>query len=258
MCGHPTSTGVDNDSDIIVQTTRIPKRGFETAPFRNTSAVGYSNCPHLVDLLTDARPLMHRSSVHSNPLPYLASLQVVIVGAGSIMSGVMDNLTALMHRTVFMPCPMGDLPFTKRFYDAILHGAIPVVFQRPFADPGFRGQRGMAWWYRKGEVDNMRKQGLEPPTEPFIVPDIGVPLDEYVVRLPRHSLGGRPQTQGFIHQLSRIPEAVIRRKLRRVAEVRNLFLYDYKGSGPDAVSVLLRSIYKRVVLGRKSARRKQD
>ena len=70
MCGHPTFTCLDK----VVPTTRIPKRGFETTTFRDTSAVGYSNCPHLLDLLTDARPLMHRSSVHSNPRLYPAFL----------------------------------------------------------------------------------------------------------------------------------------------------------------------------------------
>ena len=101
-----------------------------------------------------------------------------------------------MRRAVFVPCPTGDLPFTHRVFDAILHGAIPVMFSRPFSEEGFRGEEGPAWWYRKAEVDNMRKQNMSAPIARLVMPDIGIPLDDYLQQVPtpvvRESVDSKP------------------------------------------------------------------
>ena len=156
----------------------------------------------------------------------------------------------LYLRSVFVPCPGGDRPYQKRFFDALLCGAIPVVFAQALP-------HGVTWWTREGhewgpteakrpayQYQNWTTRNGVAATQRNSYPDVQIPYEEFVEVIPHSVL----ETGNFVEHLARIPADRILAKLRRVAEVRGLFGYNFNASAPDAFSVLLRNVHRHVIL----------
>ena len=69
-----------------------------------------------------------------------------------------------MGNAVFCLCLTGDLPFQKRFFDAILHESLPVVIERDMEVPvEGRNGRVKTWWKKTYQYDprDMQDHSIE-------------------------------------------------------------------------------------------------
>eukprot|EP00667_Euglena_gracilis_P012539 EG_transcript_12882 len=153
------------------------------------------------------------------------------------------NLMELLARSVFVLCPPGDLPFQKRFFDALLNGAIPVVISRQCVD-------GVTWY---GHIPSKYLRSC--PASPRLVndsyPALPVPWASLVVEFELDTV----LLPGFniVDQLVAVPKAEVEQKLARIAAIRHRFVYDYEGTTADAFSAFLQTLCERLRLGSCSA-----
>ena len=174
---------------------------------------------------------------------------VVLRGSSTLERHETAQLPVLMQRAVFVPCPSADMPYGRRFSDAILNGAIPVLFMDDWRDPRSRDAGRTFWRAEHPDVVTwLLWQEKGAPIVENMIPEIGRRLKDYTVMLPYNAVLARKANLTWIQALERIPEAVVQRKHEAVAQVRHLFLYNYMDSGRDAFSVLLRTIYRKVIL----------
>ena len=59
--------------------------------------------------------------------------------------GVMPSYTIGYRKATFCPCPGGDSPSAKRFFDAVHAGCIPVVLSHDFVWPPFFSESEQFW-----------------------------------------------------------------------------------------------------------------
>ena len=80
-----------------------------------------------------------------------------------------EALSQEMHRALFVVVPSGDMTGSKRFTDALLHGAIPVVFTS-------RYYGGKGYWQNlpPGESFHIALTAPWQPTVERSWPDIGI------------------------------------------------------------------------------------
>lgn len=149
---------------------------------------------------------------------------------------------ATMLNSLFVPCFYGDLPFTKRFYDVIISGAIPIVVRREFEGygPSYYSQEETSTF---GSIhERYGDPGRLPfPTIDHSYPDIGsleLTYPDLVVEMSVETLYGG----GMMSFLEAIPEDEILRKRRNIESIRNYFTYDLSGNNPDAFTLMLRNL----------------
>ena len=53
------------------------------------------------------------------------------------------------------------------------------------------------------------------------------------------------QVEGIMAILERIPIEELEKKMKKIEEVRNRFLYDFKGNTHDAFSVMLETLWQK-------------
>ncbi|KAK3237865.1 hypothetical protein CYMTET_52094 [Cymbomonas tetramitiformis] len=95
-----------------------------------------------------------------------------------------------MRDSVFCLCPRGGTPWTRRVFDALLTGCIPVVIS----------------------------DDIEFPFEDFL------PYDKFTIKLSEEQVVKR---QDYVEStLREIPQASLEQKLEQIREVREVFLYD--------------------------------
>jgi len=131
--------------------------------------------------------------------------------------------------SVMTICPSGDLPFQKRFFDALLHCSIPVVISREIEGVG------KTYW---SNVD-FEKGGPSPRVEDSY-PRLEFPYSDLVVEVD----GAILQQGKLMEHLENIPWKVLEAKFKRIEAVRTQFLYDYNGTTRDAFSVMLETLWR--------------
>jgi len=149
-------------------------------------------------------------------------------GSKSILSESLNpaRTIKMLSDSIFTICPPGDLPFTKRFYDALLSCSIPVVVTREVKDVG------KTYW------SNVKYDGNKPikleesyPSTDFLLSDIVIEVE-----------GSTIDNGGVMKHLESIPQHEIEAKFEKIAGVRNSFVYDLNGSTEDAFSQMLKEI----------------
>eukprot|EP00929_Paragymnodinium_shiwhaense_P078634 TRINITY_DN40782_c0_g1_i3.p1 TRINITY_DN40782_c0_g1~~TRINITY_DN40782_c0_g1_i3.p1 ORF type:complete len:712 (+),score=72.54 TRINITY_DN40782_c0_g1_i3:646-2781(+) len=117
-----------------------------------------------------------------------------------------------MRLSTFCPVPPGDLPYTTRYFNAILSGCIPVVIR----------YRGGGWWQHKG-----------PPVADSFPWSSIMKHEELAFEVLSDDI------ELVVPLLLSMPESEIVRKRLKVFEARQRLVYDFGGSVPDAFSTLL-------------------
>eukprot|EP00927_Polykrikos_kofoidii_P014854 TRINITY_DN16564_c0_g1_i1.p1 TRINITY_DN16564_c0_g1~~TRINITY_DN16564_c0_g1_i1.p1 ORF type:complete len:867 (+),score=74.10 TRINITY_DN16564_c0_g1_i1:122-2602(+) len=136
------------------------------------------------------------------------------------------TIIAKMRSSVFCVCPPAENPAagTKRFFDAVGSGCIPVVVS-------FEGMGGRSWWRPGGSA---LLNSL-----PF--PEV-IDWDALAVVVPYEEVrAGR-----FLDGIFRLSPEDVMQKQRYLESVRTKLLYDYSGSSLDAFSVLIDTLAKKV------------
>ena len=141
-------------------------------------------------------------------------------------------------KSIFVICFSGDLPFQKRFFDVLASGAIPVVVARE--TPGF----GVSYWQGNGLFREITERYTVDrfPLVTRMFPDVGLDYKELVVEVSPETLQGGK----LMEFLESISEEEIKRKLALIERHRALFLYDFSGDGPDAFTVMLRTVQNKL------------
>lgn len=138
------------------------------------------------------------------------------------------NYTKLMN-SVFILCFTGDLPYTKRIYDAWIAVSIPVVV--PFFHT-----------YGKSYFADEESHSPHPDFSPTITnsfPQIrNFSYSDIVIEIPRGFL----LNGSMMEFLEGISNEDIQEKLSNIEKIRNFFLYDLKGSSDDAFTVMLQNV----------------
>lgn len=129
-----------------------------------------------------------------------------------------------MRNAVFCPCPTGDLPYQKRFFDALLSDCIPVVFRFP-SNEG----TGFSFWPR-GPMWNR--------TLPFANLEVPGAIDYRRAILQLEV----DQMPNLLQILDDEPVDRIKARLDYIVTIRNKLVYDFKGTQQDAFSNVLREI----------------
>lgn len=139
-----------------------------------------------------------------------------------------------MFRSVFCPVVQGDVPHQKRLYDAMLTGCIPVVIAFPSHVPG-----KVSWWLPGG-----------PPVERMVPFPDDVDYRSFVVEVPQRVVeDGR-----LVEALLQVPEHELEAKRAAMKGAKSLVRFDFGGSGPDAFTAMMRSIW-RALSGQRRAQR---
>lgn len=121
-----------------------------------------------------------------------------------------------MRSSTFCPVPAGDLPFTTRYFFAVLSGCIPVVVR----------YRGGGWWRRNG------------PSVEETYPWASRRIDHraMAVEVPEDRL------EELVPLLAALSDAEIVKRRALVFAQRARLVYDFSGSTPDAFSTLLEEL----------------
>lgn len=142
-----------------------------------------------------------------------------------------------MEKSIFTICAPGDLPFQKRFFDAILMCSIPVVIRRETKRPG-----GSKAYWSNVEFGQFEKDDSFSVEESY--PKVDFPYDDIVVEVR----GDVIDKGGLMNFLESIPTEEIERKLERISDVRNNFVYDLDGTTADAFSNILKQLEKEILM----------
>lgn len=132
-----------------------------------------------------------------------------------------------MTDSIFTLCAPGDLPFQKRFFDAILMCTIPIVVSRENEE----GEK--VYWSNIEDRYFSNIQKMTSVEESY--PKVDILYSDIVVEVD-----GKVIDEGAMMDfLEKIPSEEIQMKLKRIGEVRNRFVYDLDGTTEDAFSKIL-------------------
>lgn len=148
-------------------------------------------------------------------------LDLVVMGEVRRVALSQAETVARLQNATFCPSPPGDLPFTKRFFLALLAGCIPVVYEFP----------GKGWW----------AEGYPSVEEAYPWPELEASahrLQELVFAVPVSEVGRTAEL------LAAVSESEIQQKRTAIAAVRNSFVFDFQGTAPDAFSMILSSVVR--------------
>lgn len=150
-------------------------------------------------------------------------VDLVVMGVDRSVGLTQSETIARLKNATFCPCPPGDLPFQKRFYLALLSGCIPVMIL-------FDDMKGHQGWWAHGypSVDDAYPWPNQTPYQELV---FEVSISDVVA--------GR-----LVKILEAVPDKEIKRRRRKIANVRNKFVIDYEGSAPDGFTMILESIHK--------------
>ena len=144
-------------------------------------------------------------------------------------------------KSTFILCLPGDLPFQKRFFDAILHLTIPVVVRREIPASG-----ASTYWepHPKYITDDIANYSVENS-----YPDLsftGVDYKDFVVELEPDS--NVVESLNVVYADSHGMD----RRFDAMKKIRNYFVYDMNGTTSDAVTLILETLieHKRKFLAR--------
>lgn len=118
-----------------------------------------------------------------------------------------------MKRSLFSLCPAGWTPWSKRFYEAILVGSIPVIIPGDFV----------------------------PPFKDFI------DYQKFTVTIPLHEV---PELEA---RLRSIPDWKIDQMLTELHKVRHHFIYHEKPQSEDALDMILKCLARKIPTANKGA-----
>eukprot|EP00928_Gymnodinium_smaydae_P050886 TRINITY_DN3441_c0_g1_i6.p1 TRINITY_DN3441_c0_g1~~TRINITY_DN3441_c0_g1_i6.p1 ORF type:complete len:1000 (+),score=106.69 TRINITY_DN3441_c0_g1_i6:50-3049(+) len=127
-----------------------------------------------------------------------------------------------MRSSTFCPIPKGDLPYTTRYFLAVLSGCIPVVIL----------YEGNSWF----QPDGPRVED----TYPWATGHRKVDHRSMVVEIPEH------RVDDLVPILLALPTHEIVKRRQAIFAQRETLAYDFSGSRPDAFSVLLKEIENRL------------
>ena len=135
-----------------------------------------------------------------------------------------------MTDSIFTLCAPGDLPFQKRFFDAILMCTIPIVVSRENEE----GEK--VYWSNIEDRYFSNIQKMTSVEESY--PKVDILYSDIVVEVD-----GKVIDEGAMMDfLEKIPSEEIQMKLKRIGEVRNRFVYDLDGTTEDAFSKILKEM----------------
>ena len=138
------------------------------------------------------------------------------------------NYTMHMN-SIFVLCLSGDLPYTKRIFDAWIAVAIPVVI------PYFHNY-GKSYF---SDEECVTPHADFKPRLNNTFPHLPkLSYSDIVIELPREFL----LNGTMMKFLESIPEHVIREKLKNIEKVRPYFLYDFDGFNEDAFTIMLQNL----------------
>ena len=133
--------------------------------------------------------------------------------------------------SIFVLCPPGDLPYQKRFFDALIRCSIPVVVKRELAGIG------ETYW------SNVIYDKISSRNVTASYPKMDFPYSDIVVEVDGKTI----DEGGLMEFLERIPMEEIETKLKKIGEVRNRFVYDLDGTTEDAFSNMLETLRSAVL-----------
>jgi len=195
-----------------------PKHYKGCLPLENRSAFAISN--------QRIRPGLHdRISIFAELSAYKGSKTI-------IRSSHQDLLQ--MQNAIFTICAPGDLPFQKRFFDALLMCTIPVVVKRDM--------KGGKKAYYSNVNSLMYDENMKFSVEESY-PHLDFPYSDIVVEVD----GAIIEKGGLIEYLESITKEEIEQKLKKIGEVRNRFVYDLDGTTEDAFSRILEELNEQIV-----------
>ena len=140
-----------------------------------------------------------------------------------------------MANSIFTICAPGDLPFQKRFFDAILMCTIPIVVSRENEE----GEK--VYWSNIKDRNFSHIQKMTSVEESY--PKVDILYSDIVVEVD-----GKVIDEGAMMDfLEKIPSEEIQMKLKRIGEVRNRFVYDLDGTTEDAFSKILEEMEAAIV-----------
>ena len=146
----------------------------------------------------------------------------------------------LYRDSVFCPCFRGDRPITRRIFDAMLSGCIPVVLAHRFTDRE-TGRTVTSYFARAQGASNAKVYPWARGSFGDGHPDMGIDYSELVVEIPAEC--GVDCIPSVLEGLLLNDTAALRRKQRNLARYARLFSFGM-GEGRifervDAMSALL-------------------
>lgn len=143
-----------------------------------------------------------------------------------------------LSNAIFTVCAAGDLPYQKRFFDALLQCSIPVVIKRDLDDNKTTYWRTNGAFDPNGDIGRSATVENSYPHLDFSYSDIVIEVDAAVM-----------ESGSFMSFLEGIASEEIEQKINKIKEVRNRFVYDINGTSSDAFSVMLQQLAKKVNTG---------
>jgi hypothetical protein len=134
----------------------------------------------------------------------------------------MNSTYRLMSQSLVCPIIQGDLPWQKRFFDALAAGCVPLLVS--YNDTS---KACAAWSYVGGPC----VEDTYPFTAKIDYTAITAQIDS------AHFRNG-----SFAEAISRLDRNELEAKRRRLEEMRHLFLYDWTGASEDTFSATMEDI----------------
>jgi len=214
---------------------------YEPTPYESKTVLAFMRCG------SGGRRVMGTAEAEANRKNLIAAMRKPVPGNKRVELYVLDTTKATttngpktgvqlhdsMRNAVFCPCPTGDLPYQKRFFDALLSDCIPVVFRFPSNDG-----TSHSFWPR-GPTWNK--------TLPFANIEIPGAID-YNRAILQLRVDQMPNLLQILHDE---PAESIKARLDYIAAIRGKLLYDFNGTQQDAFSNMLREVkHKAAILSR--------
>lgn len=149
--------------------------------------------------------------------------------------GVQDVLSD----SILTMCAPGDLPYQKRFFDALLRCSIPVVIKRKIDSNGRMNSNGTEETYWSNIDEKNPTIQITNPNILNSYPELDFPYRDIVVEIDADTL----ELNQTMEYLESLPQQLLQQKFDKIRDVRTRFLYDFSGNEYDAFSVMLDSLW---------------
>eukprot|EP00754_Rhynchopus_humris_P045637 Rhum_TRINITY_DN511_c0_g1::Rhum_TRINITY_DN511_c0_g1_i1::g.1640::m.1640 len=140
----------------------------------------------------------------------------------------------LFNSSKFCLVLSGDIPHQTRFFEAILHGCLPVVVS-------YSG--GRSWWRDAEHPERTSHFSRTASNYPGDVLDSYpfteyIPYRDFVVVVPETTF----VAEGLMPTLTQMPPEEYKRRVREMLRHRSKLTYDFTSTAEDAFSLVLRSL----------------
>ena len=149
--------------------------------------------------------------------------------------GVKDVLSD----SILTMCAPGDLPYQKRFFDALLRCSIPAVIKRKKDSNSRINSNGTEETYWSNIDEKNPTIQITTPNILNSYPELDFPYRDIVVEIDADTL----ELNQTMEYLESLPQQLLQQKFDKIRDVRTRFLYEFSGNEYDAFSVMLDSLW---------------